>query len=138
MTFFKIFLDVSGFFFEDSLSDCFCISGSVRLAASLLHQHTFAKFAWSVTQRQLTWASLSISMDICAVKVSPPILELCGTFPVTAPQLCCPSRRACEPGSSVGIAADYGAGRSGDRIPVGRYFSHTQPPVQWVPGLSRG
>ena len=36
-------------------------------------------------------------------------------------------------------------GRPGDRTPVGRYFPHlsrtarrtTQPPVQWVPGLSR-
>ena len=50
------------------------------------------------------------------------------------------------PGSSVGIATELRAGRSVDRIPLGRVFppvqtcpgAHTQPPVQWVPGLSRG
>ena len=37
----------------------------------------------------------------------------------------------CGPGSVVGIATDYGAGRTGDRIPVGARFS---PPVQTGPG----
>jgi hypothetical protein len=52
----------------------------------------------------------------------------------------------CGPGSSVGIATGYGL--DGPRIESGwrRDFSHTsrtalrptQPPVQWVPGLSQG
>ena len=37
----------------------------------------------------------------------------------------------CGPGSSVGIATGYGAGRSGDRIPVGARFS---APLQTGPG----
>jgi hypothetical protein len=51
----------------------------------------------------------------------------------------------CGPGSSVGIATDYGlegpgSNSGGDEIfgqsrPV---LGTTQPPVKWVPGLSRG
>jgi hypothetical protein len=50
------------------------------------------------------------------------------------------------PGSSVGIATGYGLDGPGIESRLGQDFSHTSrptlgpihPPVQWVPGLSRG
>ena len=49
------------------------------------------------------------------------------------------------PGSSVGIATDYGLGRPGSNPGGGEIFrpstpalGPTQSPVKWVPDLSRG
>jgi hypothetical protein len=52
----------------------------------------------------------------------------------------------CGPGSVVGIATGYGLDGPGIESRCGRDFPHLstpalgspQPPVQWVPGLSRG
>jgi hypothetical protein len=52
----------------------------------------------------------------------------------------------CGPGSSVGIATGYGLDGPGIEFRWGKVFPHlsrpalgpTQPPVQWVPDLSRG
>ena len=51
----------------------------------------------------------------------------------------------CGPGSSVGIVTDYGLGgpgsnSSGNEIfrPSRPILGPTQPPMKWVPALSRG
>ena len=59
--------------------------------------------------------------------------------------LCSHSDNICGPSSSVGIATDYGLDGPGSNPGGDEIFrlsrptlGPTQPPVQWVPGLSRG
>jgi hypothetical protein len=55
------------------------------------------------------------------------------------PQILGATVQSLWPGSSDGIAADYGLDGPGIESRWGRDFSHTpQPAVHWVPGLSRG
>ena len=56
-----------------------------------------------------------------------------------------PTELTYGPGSSVGIATDYGMDGPGSNPSGGDIFRPTrpalgppQPPVQWVPGISRG
>jgi len=88
---------------------------------------------------------------ITPTEVLPSLFDLC-----LAPKQYCTDTKSydtsiyiyifvCGPGSSVGIATDYGldglgSNSGGDEIfrPSRPALGHTQPSAKWVPGLSRG
>jgi len=76
----------------------------------------------------------------------PQMLDIFESFVVVGVKIRALYTKTCGPGSVVGIATGYGLDGPGIESRWGRDFPHlprptfgpTQPPVQWVPGLSRG
>ena len=74
------------------------------------------------------------------------LLVVTSVHSLAASFLCMSMSNSSGPGSVVGIATAYGLDVPGIEYRWGRDFPHlyrpalrpTQPPVQWIPGLSRG
>jgi hypothetical protein len=79
------------------------------------------------------WLFIRRAQDMANVQLNKGVISVVVTQPL------------CGPGSSVGIAIDYGLDGTGIESRWGEIFrpsrptlGPTQPPVQWIPDLSRG
>jgi len=117
------------------------------MCSTFLTRTTKYVFKWDVgypvvkklyTRRETSRQSqLSLSLSL---SLSPPLSLYIYVYTCVCVCVC-----VCGPGSSVGIATDYGLDGPGSN-PGGDEIFHpprpalvpTQSPVKWVPGLSRG
>jgi hypothetical protein len=103
-------------------------------------------FACPFYTSSLIWVDFGVGQQISTLRGLVKIGPVKAAFHVVPCMNFCPYFSHCGPGSSVGIVTDYAL--NGPRIESrwGRDFPHlstpvqgpTQPPVEWVPGLSWG
>jgi hypothetical protein len=120
----------------------------VTILTTVPHTHSFTQYISEASCHKMTrYTSTQCSDNICVcVCVCVYIYIYTHTHTHTHTHICSDTVHTMGWDSSVGIAIRYGLKCPGIESQWGRHIprpsrlalGHTQPPVQWVPGLSRG